>query len=362
MKFLTEYRNAAAVSQLVQQIRHQVTRPWAIMEVCGGQTHTIIKSGIDELLPSEITLIHGPGCPVCVTPMEMLDRAIEIATRKNVILATFGDMIRVPGSSMSLLGARTIGADVRTVYSPMDAIQLAVRNADREIVFFGVGFETTAPGNAQAIWYADQLGLSNFSMLCSHVRVPPAIEAILNSPDNSVQAFLAAGHVCTIMGYSEYEPIAAKYRVPIVVTGFEPVDILEGIWMAVQRLEAGIHGVANQYARSVTKSGNPHAQRILDKVFEFADQNWRGFGNISDSGLVIRSKFQSYDAAVRYAVNFAPAVESELCIAGEILRGVQKPHHCKAFGKECTPDHPIGAPMVSSEGACAAYFHCGRFA
>ncbi|MCC7353470.1 MAG: hydrogenase formation protein HypD [Anaerolineae bacterium] len=360
MRFVDEYRNEAGAQKFVQAIRRVATRPWTIMEICGGQTHTLIKSGIDELLPPEITLVHGPGCPVCVTPLELIDRAIAIARRPEVIFTSFGDMLRVPGSGTDLLSVKAQGGDVRMVYSPLDAVKLAQKFPERQVVFFAVGFETTAPGNAMAVWQARQLGLTNFSILCSHVLVPPAMEAILGSSGNRVQGFLAAGHVCTVMGYWEYEPIAEKYRVPIVVTGFEPLDLLQGIYMTLQALEEGRWGVENQYSRSVKREGNVSAQQLVQKVFQVCDRQWRGIGPIPQSGYGLRPEFAAFDAALRFNVAGLTAQESPLCIAGAILQGLKKPHECSAFGTLCTPEHPLGAPMVSSEGACAAYYQYAR--
>jgi len=360
MRFLDEYRSEADAQKFVQAIRQLVTRPWTIMEICGGQTHTLIKSGIDEMLPPQVTLIHGPGCPVCVTPLELIDKAIAIARRPEVIFTSFGDMLRVPGSGADLLSVKAQGGDVRMVYSPLDAVKLAQKHPERQVVFFAVGFETTAPGNAMAVWQAQQLGLSNFSILCSHVLVPPAIEAILGSPSNQVQGFLAAGHVCTVMGYWEYEPLAAKYQVPIVVTGFEPLDLLQGIHMTLKALEEGRWGVENQYTRSVTRAGNVSAQRLVGQVFQVCDRQWRGIGLIPRSGYGLRPEFALFDAEQRFDVAGLTAQESPLCIAGQILQGLKKPYQCSAFGTLCTPEHPLGAPMVSSEGACAAYYQYGR--
>lgn len=356
MKYIDEYRNEADAQKLLAAIQRTVTRPWTIMEICGGQTHTLIKFGIDRMLPELITLVHGPGCPVCVTPLELIDKAIAIARRPDVIFTSFGDMLRVPGSRDDLLSVKARGGDVRMVYSPLDAVKLAQKHPDKQVVFFAVGFETTAPGNAMAVWQAKQLGLQNFSILCSHVLVPPAMEAILSSPTNRVQGFLAAGHVCTVMGYWEYEPIAAKYHVPIVVTGFEPLDLLQGIWMVVQQLEAGRAQVENQYTRAVRREGNVAAQKLVAQVFEVTDRKWRGIGEIPRSGYRLRDEFSEFDAEKRFDVGALAVNESPLCIAGEILQGLKKPHECVAFGKQCTPEHPLGAPMVSSEGACAAYF------
>lgn len=356
MRFIDEYRDAADAHKFVRAIERMVTRPWAIMEICGGQTHTLIRSGIDRMLPEQVSLIHGPGCPVCVTPLEMIDRAVAIARRPEVIFTSFGDMLRVPGSTCDLLTVKAQGGDVRVVYSPLDAVKLAQKHPDRQIVFFAVGFETTAPANAMAVWQARAQGLTNFSILCSHVLVPPAIEAILSAPDNRVQGFLAAGHVCAVMGYREYEPLAEHYRIPIVVTGFEPLDLLQGIAMTIEMLEAGRWGVANQYVRAVTRPGNQPAQALVTRVFAICDRPWRGVGPIPQSGLCLRPEFALFDAALRFDVAGLAAHESPWCIAGEILRGLKKPRACPAFGTRCTPEHPLGAPMVSSEGACAAYY------
>jgi len=360
MKFLDEYRDYKAVQQMAQAIRRSTTRPWTLMEVCGGQTYTIVKTGLQDLLPEGITLVHGPGCPVCVTPLDMIDRAVAIAQRSEVILCSFGDMLRVPGSTQSLFDAKASGADVRIVYSPLDALHLARSHPKREVVFFAVGFETTAPANAMAVWEAERENIPNFSMLVSHVLVPPAMEAILSSPDCRVQAFLAAGHVCMVMGFEEYVPISQKYRVPIVVTGFEPLDLLEGIQMAVAQLESGRAEVENQYARAVRRSGNHPAQERIAEVFEVTRRAWRGIGEIPSSGLRLREAYRHFDAESRFAVEFVHAEESSECIAGLVLQGLRKPYECPAFGTRCTPDTPLGAPMVSSEGACAAYFHFGR--
>jgi len=332
------------------------------MEICGGQTHAIVKYGIESFLPDEITLVHGPGCPVCVTPLEMIDRAIAIAARPGVILTSFGDMLRVPGSTTDLLAVKAEGGDVRMVYSPLDAVALARKNPERKVVFFAVGFETTAPANAMAVWQAKQLGLGNFSLLCSHVLVPPAMQAILSSPVSKVQGFLAAGHVCTVMGYEEYIPLAHRFHVPIVVTGFEPVDILQGILMTVMQLEAGEATVQNQYVRAVRREGNVAAKRLLAEVFETVDRKWRGIGAIARSGYGLRGEYAAFDADRVFGVSSIEARESPACISGLIMQGLKKPLACTAFGGECTPEHPLGAPMVSSEGACAAYFHYGRFA
>ena len=360
MKFLSEYRDAEAAEKLAGAIRKKVTRPWTIMEICGGQTHTIVKSGLEDLLPKEITLVHGPGCPVCVTPIELIDKAVAIAQRPDTIFCSFGDMLRVPGSSKSLFDAKAEGADVRIVYSPLDALKLAKANPQKQVVFFAVGFETTAPANAMAVWQADHEGIENFSILVSHVLVPPAMEALLSSENCVVQGFLAAGHVCTVMGFEEYFPIAQKYEVPIVVTGFEPLDLLEGILMTVGQLEEGRHEVENQYSRAVKREGNRPAQKTISEVFEISPRQWRGLGEIPASGFQLRGRFQKYDANRRFPFSGEPAKESPECISGLILQGLKKPHECAAFGVKCTPENPLGAPMVSSEGACAAYYHYGR--
>jgi hydrogenase expression/formation protein HypD len=330
------------------------------MEVCGGQTHSIVRYGIDEMLPPGVTLVHGPGCPVCVTPVGILDRAVRIARRPEVVFTSFGDMLRVPGSSADLLSVKAGGADVRMVYSPLDAVKLAERHPDREVVFFAVGFETTAPANAAAVWEAERRRVPNFSILCAHVRVPPAMEALLGAPGNRVQGFLAAGHVCAVMGWHEYPAIASRFGVPIVVTGFEPLDLAQGVYLTVRMLEEGRTGVENQYARAVTRDGNLPAQRLLAEVFEPCDRAWRGIGVIPGSGLRLRERFAGFDAERRFEVTGLVTRESDVCIAGEILTGLKKPHACPAFGTRCTPEHPLGAPMVSSEGACAAYYQYAR--
>jgi hydrogenase expression/formation protein HypD len=360
VKFLSEYRDQKAAEQLAGAIRQRVTRPWTIMEICGGQTHTIVKSGLEDLLPSEIRLVHGPGCPVCVTPIELIDKAVAIAKRPDVIFCSFGDMLRVPGSRKSLFDVKAEGADVRIVYSPLDALKLAKANPEKQVVFFAVGFETTAPANAMAAWQADHDGVDNFSLLVSHVLVPPAMEALLSSDSCVVQGFLAAGHVCTIMGFEEYFPIAKKFEVPIVVTGFEPLDILEGIHMTVGQLEEGRHEVENQYSRAVRREGNRPAQERIAEVFEITPRQWRGLGEIPASGFQLRGRFQKHDANLRFPFSGEPAHESPECISGLILQGIKKPHECPAFAVKCTPENPLGAPMVSSEGACAAYYHYGR--
>ncbi len=362
MKYVNEYRDADKARTLADAIRRTVTRPWHIMEICGGQTHSIIRFGLDELLPREITLIHGPGCPVCVTPIEIIDKAIAIASRPGVVFCSFGDMLRVPGSHKDLLTVKSEGGDVRIVYSPMDAVTLARKHPDRQVVFFAVGFETTAPANAMSVAQAERLKLENFSILASHVLVPPAIEAVLSSPSCLVQGFLAAGHVCTIMGVDQYRPIAERYRVPIVVTGFEPLDILQGVAMCVEQLEAGRAEVENQYTRSVRAEGNAAAIRQIEAVFEPTARKWRGIGEIPASGLKIREAYARFDAERRFDVGAIVAEEPAECLAGEVLQGHKKPHDCPAFGVRCTPDHPLGAPMVSSEGACAAYYRYRRHA
>lgn len=360
MKFVDEYRDPQLVAALAAELRAITTRPWTLMEVCGGQTHTIMKSGLHELLPEKVTLVHGPGCPVCVTPLELIDKAIAIASRPEVIFCSFGDMLRVPGSRESLFDAKAGGADVRIVYSPLDAVKLARENPQRQVVFFAVGFETTAPANAMSVWQAAQTGVDNYSILTAHVLVPPAMEALLDSPDCRVQAFLAPGHVCTIQGTGEYLPIAERYRVPIVVTGFEPVDILEGTLMAVRQLEEGRCEVENQYGRAVRRQGNPDALEIVRRVFEVSDRTWRGVGVIPMSGLRLRDRYSIYDAEQRFGVDVGMVLEPPECISGAILQGIKKPNECPAFGTICTPEHPLGAPMVSSEGACAAYYLYSR--
>ncbi len=360
MKFVEEFRSAEGVQKLIRELHAVTTQPWTLMEICGGQTHTIVKTGIDGLLPPSITLVHGPGCPVCVTPLELIDKAVAIAARPEVIFTSFGDMLRVPGSTLDLLSVKARGGDVRVVYSPLEAVDLAKANPHKQIVFFAVGFETTAPANATAILQAEKLGLKNFSVLVSHVLVPPAMEAILSSPANRVQGFLAAGHVCTVMGYHEYEPLAERYRVPIVVTGFEPVDILQGILMTVRQLEAKSALVENQYARSVQREGNRQAQELLRTVFAVSDRAWRGIGIIPQSGYCLQERFAAFDAERRFDVGAIRTHESTVCIAGQIMQGLKKPADCPAYGTSCTPEHPLGAPMVSSEGACAAYYHFAR--
>lgn len=360
MRYLDEYRDAQAARQLAAAIRQEQKRPWVIMEVCGGQTHSIVRYGLDQLLPPEIELRHGPGCPVCVTPLEVIDRAHRIAALPKVTFCSFGDMLRVPGSDGDLLSAKARGADVRVVYSPLDAVKLAADNPDREVVFFAIGFETTAPGNAVAAHHARRLGLENFSLLVSHVLVPPALRWILEAPGNRVQAFLGPGHVCTVMGTRDYEPIAGGHGVPIVVTGFEPVDMLEGILRAVRQLEAGRAEVEIQYGRAVRRDGNGPARALLDEVFEVCDRAWRGVGVIPRSGYRLGAEYRDYDAERRFRVSGLETRESPLCIAGRVLCGLARPTDCTAFARECTPHTPLGATMVSAEGACAAYFAYGR--
>ncbi len=363
MKYIDEYRDEELTRNLLDQIRHIVTRQWTLMEVCGGQTHSILKSGLDQLLPTEIELVHGPGCPVCVTPLELIDKAIALASRSDVIFVSYGDMLRVPGSDRDLFSVKAAGGDVRIVYSPLDALKIAREHPDKTVIFFGIGFETTAPANAMAVVQAKVQGIKNFAMLVSHVTVPPAISALLESPDVRVDGFLAAGHVCTVMGYWEYEPLVKKYHVPIVVTGFEPVDILHGVLKCVKQLEEGRSEVENAYARSVTRDGNQPAQAIINQVFDHCDRPWRGIGVIPQSGYRFREAYAAFDAELRFPeVRAIETKESSLCISGQVLQGLKKPNQCPAFGKECTPQTPLGATMVSSEGACAAYYRYGRYA
>lgn len=360
MKYLDEFRDPVFAKSLSEKIHAVTTRPWTIMEICGGQTHSIVKSGLENLLPKSLSIVHGPGCPVCVTPLEMIEKAILIAQKPQVIFTSFGDMLRVPGSTFDLLTVKANGGDVRIVYSPLDAVTIAQKNPDKEVVFFAVGFETTAPANAMAVWLAHKNNVKNFSILCSHVLVPPAMEALLSSAQNRVQGFLAAGHVCTVMGYEEYIPLAKKYKVPMVVTGFEPIDILHGILMLITQLEEGRYEVENQYARVVKREGNIFAQEMIFTVFEISHRKWRGIGEIPQSGYSLKKEFAQFDAENKFDLGMIVVQESPLCIAGEILRGVKKPFECSAFGKECSPEHPLGAPMVSSEGACAAYYNYKR--
>jgi hydrogenase expression/formation protein HypD len=361
MKYLNEFRNGEIAQRIAREIHQAASRPWKIMEVCGGQTHSIIKNGIDQMLPTNIEMVHGPGCPVCVTPLELIDKALAIAAQPGVIFCSFGDMLRVPGTEGDLFQVKGRGAEVRVVYSPLDAVDLAAKHPDRQVVFFGVGFETTGPANAMSVHVARKRGLKNFSVLVSHVLVPPAIEAIMSSPGNQVQAFLAAGHVCSVMGYWEYPPLAEKYRIPIVVTGFEPLDLLDGIRRAVIQLESGRYEVENAYARIVRYDGNQAAQKLLAEVFEVTDRAWRGIGVIPRSGWRLRDVYRDFDAELRFQISGIHTEESTLCRSGDVLRGLIKPSECAAFGKECTPRHPLGATMVSSEGACAAYYNYGRF-
>lgn len=360
MKFLHEYRSAPAIKKLAREIADLVSSPWAIMEVCGGQTHAIVKYGLQQLLPREIELLHGPGCPVCVTPLATIDCAIELASRRNVIFCSFGDMLRVPGSTADLLAIRARGGDVRTVYSPLDALKIAQQNPGRQVIFFAIGFETTAPANAMAVYLARRKNIDNFSLLVSHFLVEPAITSVCSAPANRVQGFLAAGHVCAVTGYERYADLAREFQVPIVVTGFEPLDILQGILLCVQQLEQGGSEVINQYARAVNRAGNTHALAILNEVFEVADQHWRGIGGIPRSGLRLRGDYSHFDAARRFGVGRIPAIDDSACIGGEIMQGLKKPRDCQYFGQRCRPDNPLGAPMVSSEGACAAYYKYGH--
>jgi hydrogenase expression/formation protein HypD len=360
MKYLTEYRDSAAAEKLAGAIARTVTRPWTIMEVCGGQTHTIVKYGLDHILPPGVELVHGPGCPVCVTSLEMIDRAHAIAAQPDVIFCSFGDMLRVPGSRGDLLQQKSRGSDVRIVYSPLDAVNLAAANPDRQVVFFAIGFETTAPANAMAVALAHRRRLANFSVLVSHVLVPPVMKAMLDAPDNRVQGFLGPGHVCAVMGCGEYGPIVRDYRVPIVITGFEPLDLLEGILWTLRQLESGRAELENPYARAVRADGNPASRRLIDDVFEVCDRKWRGIGPIPRSGYKLRDDYRDHDAERLFDVAGVETHESSICISGQILRGIKKPHDCPAFGRECTPQTPLGATMVSSEGACAAYYAYGR--
>jgi hydrogenase expression/formation protein HypD len=361
VKYLTEYRDAEKAKRLAEEIDRIVTQRWSIMEVCGGQTHSIIRNGIDQILPDKIEMIHGPGCPVCVTPLEVIDKALAIASEPEVIFCSFGDMLRVPGSADDLFKVKGAGGDVRVVYSPLDAVKIARENRDREVVFLAIGFETTAPANAMSVKIAKDQGVTNFSALVSHVKVPPAIEAIMNSPGNRVNAFLAAGHVCCVMGLTDYPQICSRYKIPIVVTGFEPLDLLEGIRRTVIQLERGEARLENAYARVVPERGNSEAIRVIDEVFETTDRAWRGIGVIPQSGWKLRNLYRDFDAELKFKVSNIKTCESELCRAGEVLKGSIKPNECEAFGKECTPRNPLGATMVSSEGACAAYYNYGRF-
>jgi hydrogenase expression/formation protein HypD len=357
MKFLNEYRDPELAQRYLEEIHKTVTKNWAIMEVCGGQTHSLVKNGILNLLPDKIRMVHGPGCPVCVTPLHLIDKAVHLALEKKAILCSFGDMLRVPGSEKSLLEAKAEGADIRILYSPLEAVKIAQENPDKEVVFFAVGFETTAPANALSVVHAQRAGLSNYSILASQVLVPPAMEAVINDEENIIQAFLAAGHVCTIMGLSEYEPLVAKYKIPMVVTGFEPVDLLQGILMTVRQLEKGEYKLENQYSRVVKAEGNPEAQKVIKQVFEVSHREWRGIGEIPLSGYTVKPEFAEFDANIKFNISLKKAQECPDCIAGQVLKGLKKPHECSQFAKKCTPINPLGAPMVSSEGACAAYYH-----
>ena len=360
MKYVQEYRNAELVRGVIEEIRRTVTRPWTLMEICGGQTHAIVRHGIDQLLPAEIELVHGPGCPVCVTPSELIDKALNIASRSDVIFCSYGDMLRVPSAGRDLFSVRAQGGDVRVVYSPLDAVKLAQQNPEKQVVFFAIGFETTAPPNVMSVLQAQRLELTNYSVLISHVRVPPAVRAILSSPQNRVQGFLLAGHVNAVMGYWEYPELAEQFKVPMVVTGFEPLDIVQGILKTVQLLEAGKIAVVNAYSRTVTFEGNQAAQKTVNQVFQECDRKWRGIGVIPMSGWELRPEFDTFNAEKRFDVEAINTEESPLCIAGQILQGLKKPHQCPVFGTACTPENPLGATMVSSEGACAAYYRYGR--
>lgn len=357
MKFLDEYRDADIVKRYLEKLHQVVTRPWSVMEICGGQTHSLVKNGIVDLLPDQITMVHGPGCPVCVTPVELIDQAIQIAETADCILCSFGDMLRVPGTKKSLLKAKADGAEVRIVYSPLDAVTIARKEKDKKVIFFAVGFETTAPANALSVLQAEQLGLDNYFILSSHVLVPPAMEALLQDDETNIDGFLAAGHVCTVMGTAEYLPIVEKYHIPIVVTGFEPVDLIQGLWSCILQLERGEAKLENQYARVVTENGNENAKQLIRKIFEVTDRAWRGIGVLPNSGLGISKEFQRFDASLKFEYDVKNISPPDGCIAGEILKGLKKPKQCPEFGKSCTPENPLGAPMVSSEGACAAYYN-----
>ena len=357
MKYMSEYRDPELAKKYLEEIKNTVSRPWSIMEVCGGQTHSLVKNGIIDMLPKEITMVHGPGCPVCVTPLYLIDKAVHLALEKHVILCSFGDMLRIPGSKMSLLEAKARGADIRILYSPLEAIKIAEDHPDKEVVFFAVGFETTAPANALSVIHAHRKGLKNYSILSSHVLVPPVIENVMEDVDSDIHGFLAAGHVCTIMGNFEYYPLVEKYKVPIVVTGFEPLDVLQGILMVVRQLEQSKAEVENQYSRIVKEEGNLEAQNVIYEVFEITDRLWRGMEVIPMSGYAVKEKYADFDAVKKYNVMIEEVEENPECIAGEIMKGIKKPFECEHFGKKCKPTNPLGAPMVSSEGACAAYYH-----
>lgn len=357
MKFLSEYRDPELAEEFIKEIHRITTKPWTVMEICGGQTHSLVKNGILEMLPDKIMMVHGPGCPVCVTSVSVIDEAVYLAQQPGIILCSFGDMLRVPGSNKNLLEVKAEGGDVRILYSPLEALTIAKENPEKEIVFFAVGFETTAPANALSVVQASKMGITNYSILASHVLVPPAMEAILSDAENKINAFLAAGHVCTIMGMEEYYPVAEKYKIPLVVTGFEPVDLLQGILMAVQQLEKGEHKVENQYARYVQREGNKMAQQTIHEVFTVSDRIWRGIGSIPQSGYEVNEQYKNYNARLKFKLNLPVAEENKACISGEIMKGLKKPMQCPNFGTLCKPEHPLGAPMVSSEGACAAYYH-----
>lgn len=357
MKYMSEYRDPELAKQYLEEIKKTISQPWSIMEVCGGQTHSLVKNGIIEMLPKEVTMIHGPGCPVCVTPINLIDKAIHLALNENVILCSFGDMLRVPGSKINLLEAKAKGADIRILYSPLEAVKIAEDNLDKEVVFFAVGFETTAPANALSVIHAHRKALKNYSILASHVLVPPAIKAVIDDDECKIDGFLAAGHVCTIMGNSEYYPLVDEYKVPIVVTGFEPLDVLQGILMVIRQLEQNMAKVENQYARIVREKGNIEAQKMIFEVFEIRNQMWRGIGEIPESGYAVKEKYVNFDANIKFNITIAEAPEHPDCISGQIMKGIKKPFECEQFGKKCKPSFPLGAPMVSSEGACAAYYH-----
>ena len=357
MKYMSEYRDPELAKQYLEEIKNTVTQPWSIMEVCGGQTHSLVKNGIIEMLPKEVTMIHGPGCPVCVTPLRLIDKAVHLALQENVILCSFGDMLRVPGSKKSLLEAKAEGGDVRILYSPLEAVKIAEDNPDKEVVFFAVGFETTAPANALSVVHAHRKNLKNYSILASHVLVPPAMKAVINDEESKIDGFLAAGHVCTIMGNAEYHPLSEEFKVPIVVTGFEPLDVLQGILMVIRQLEQHKAQVENQYSRIVKEEGNPNAQHMINEVFEIQNQTWRGIGEIPESGYGIKEKYAQFDAIKKFEIDIEEVPENPECISGQIMKGIKKPFECAQFGKKCKPTNPLGAPMVSSEGACAAYYH-----
>jgi hydrogenase expression/formation protein HypD len=357
MKYLSEYRDPELAEEFIKEIHRITTKHWTLMEICGGQTHSLVKNGILEMLPDKITMVHGPGCPVCVTSVSVIDEAVYLAQQPNVILCSFGDMLRVPGSHKNLLEVKAAGGDVRILYSPLEAVMVAKDNPDKEVVFFAVGFETTAPANALSVIHAHKMEVTNYSILASHVLVPPAMEAILSDDENRIDAFLAAGHVCTIMGMEEYYPVAQKYKTPIVVTGFEPVDLLQGILMAVQQLEKGEYKVTNQYARYVQRAGNTMAQDTINEVFAVSDRIWRGIGLIPQSGYEVNEQYKKFNARLKFNIDLPIAQENKECISGDIMKGLKKPKQCPNFGTKCKPEHPLGAPMVSSEGACAAYYH-----